>query len=117
MVTPISNDKLPTFNSTKAGNPGAKSTTDGREGPADSGGTPETVRPAGNRIDIERAGELYRSTASGAARPAGNLDTPEEAAQLAARTGRLLTADGAQALRAQAGAQASQVDTLLSTAP
>ncbi len=118
MVTPISNDKLPSLDSTKAGSSGSKSAGSSNTSSAEvSSATSKAAKPADNTVNIDRAGELYRSAASEPARSTGNINTAEEAAQLAAHISKLLGADSAQAMRAQAGGQASQVGTLLSAAP
>ncbi len=118
MVAPISNDKLPPFSSTKAGNPDSKSSGSTNAGRAETGSaTAEAAKPADNMVSIDRADELYRSATSEPTWSSGNINTAEEAAQLAARISKLLVADGAEAMRAQAGGQASQIGALLSTAP
>ncbi|GEM_PF-2768683 len=118
MVTPISNDKLPSLDNAKAGSSGSKGTgSTNTAGTEVTSATAKAAKPADNTVNIDRAGELYRSAASEPARSTGNISTAEEAAQLAAHISKLLGADSAQAMRAQAGGQASQVGTLLSAAP
>ena len=120
MVTPISNDKLPSSSAPKAGGPGTKSTggantsqTETRSATA----TSEVSKPADDTVNVDRASQLYRSAASEPTQSAGNINTSEEAAQLAAHISEQLAADGALAMQAQAGGQPSHISSLLSTAP
>lgn len=120
MVAPISNDKLPSSSSTRAGGANTKST-----GSADKSNTetkaaaaaPEASRPADDTVNVDRASQLYRSAASEPTGSAGNINTAEEAAQLATRISEQLMANGAQAMQAQAGGLPDQVGSLLSAAP
>ncbi len=112
MVTPISNDKFPSTSS-----PDSKSASNTTNKSGAVAATPEAAKPAEDTVNIERASELYRAAASEPTRPAGNIKSTEEAAQLATRISEQLAADGLLAMQAQAGSQASQVGSLLSTSP
>jgi hypothetical protein len=120
VVAPISNDKLPTPNSQKAGGTNTKST-----GSANKSGTEtntataasEATRPADDTVNVDRASQLYRSSASDPTGSAGNINTSEEAAELATRISKQLIANGAQAMQAQAGGLPDHVGSLLSAAP
>ena len=116
MVTPISNDKLPSASNSRAGGADSKST--GRTNNSSTvAATPEATKPAEDTVNVGRASELYRAAASEPTRPAGNINTAEEAAQLTARISEQLASDGALAMQAQAGSHSDQVGSLLSAAP
>lgn len=120
MVTPISNDKLPSSGSSKAGGTDTKSTSSAnKSGTETTSATaaPEVNKPTDDTLNVDRASQVYRTTASEPTGPTGNISTAEEASQLAARISEQLAADGALAMQAQAGGQPSHIDSLLSSAP
>lgn len=116
MVTPISNDKFPSASSSRAGGTDPNSTGSANKSNAVAA-TPEAAKSAEDTVNVDRASELYRAAASEPTRPAGNINTAEEALQLATRISEQLATDGLLAMQAQAGSQAGQVGSLLSATP
>jgi len=120
VVAPISNDKFPASNNQKTGGSDTKNNASTNKNSAEANtlaADTEIRKQADDTVNVDRASQLYRSATSERAGSTGNINTAEEAAQLAARISKQLVANGAQALQAQAGGLTNQVSSLLSTAP
>ncbi len=118
MITPISNDKILSSGNSKSGSADTKSAGSASKSNVETNATAANVtKPADDTVNVGRASQLYRSAASEPTGSASNINTAEEAAQLAARITEQLSANGAQAMQAQTSSLGSQVGTLLSAAP
>ena len=116
MVGPLSGVKSPTHVSGQDAKPSGSKPEPQQTG--DTVGlpaTPEKASPQNDSLDVSSAGLSFNEATN--SRPvASAVETPVEAAALAARIRQQFGEAGAQALSAQAGGQADQVSNLLKAA-
>lgn len=116
MVTPLSNDKIPSGSSERSSTAQQKSAAQQSEQPATS--TPSAASPnreVEDTLELSSSGHTFSVTQT---RPsAAVVKTPQQAAELTTRIREQLEQAGTQALAVHKDIQADQLSNLLSSAP
>lgn len=121
MASPISNDKMLPPIGTKTNRSDDKGT--GRpQGTGQAGEGPTTPAAQANptaedRVEINQANRVLNQQNSQGVRSDNPIETPEQAASLAASIKEQIQTDGAKALTAQGGVIRGHLDALLNNAP
>ncbi len=117
MVTPVSNDKIPSTNEGKTPPSGKRGTESVTNGNGTNTPEPENTAPQSTEtVDVGRASQLFNQ-ADASVSDTGVISSPEQAKEVAAEITQKLATDAAEALRAQAGSISGDQAVLLEVAP